>query len=148
MKKLDILVVRFAPFVLYVLFGIDLLLANLGIDISVSYYIHSQSALYAFFLLLISLSNRKYHCVWNRAMYAFLIIIPLFNFADALFNLIPVVETYLAIVNIAYASTAIITAYLAIRHFVQMTMRKYYARIRQQSNADNERGGTSPQVRN
>lgn len=30
MKGLDVFIVRFAPFVLYILFGLDLLLANLG----------------------------------------------------------------------------------------------------------------------
>ena len=124
MKGLDILIVRLAPFVLYLLFGLDLLLANLGIDISLTYYLHSQSTLYALCLFFISLSNKRYHCIWNRAMYLFLIIVPVFNYLDARFELIPVVETYITIVASAFGLTAIITAYLAIKHFVTMSKKR------------------------
>lgn len=129
MKKADVFIIRFLPFLLFLQVGVTIVLANKGIGDYPFNLLHSNSAIYALALFLISLSNRKYHCVWNRAMYAFLIIIPIFNFLDGLLNLIPEIEVYLLIVHIAYASTAIITAYLAIRHFVQMTMRKYYARI-------------------
>lgn len=124
MKGLDVLIVRFAPFILYLLFGLDLLLANLGIDISLTYYLHSQSALYALCFFFVSLSNKRYHCIWNRAMYLFLILVPIFNYLDARFNLIPVVETYITIVASAFGLTALITAYLAIRHFVQISKRR------------------------
>lgn len=124
MKGLDVLIVRLAPFVLYLLFGLDLLLANLGIDISLTYYLHSQSTLYVLCLFFISLSNKRYHCIWNRAMYLFLIIVPVFNYLDARFELIPVVETYITIVASAFGLTALITAYLAIRHFVQISKRR------------------------
>lgn len=129
MKKLDILVIRFLPFVLYVWFGVILLCIGNGIDVSIIYELHGNSAIYALSLFLISLSNRKYHCVWNRAMYVFLIFIPLLNFIDATFDFIPTMNAYITIIRVIYILTAIITAYLAIRHFVQMTMRKYYARI-------------------
>lgn len=128
MKGIDVLVVRFAPFVLYVLFGVDLICANSGIDISITYYLHSQSILYALFMFLISLSNSKYHCVWNRAMYVFLVIVPVFNYLDARLNLIPVIETYLNIVNALYGVTAIITAVLAIRHFIILSIKRHNAR--------------------
>lgn len=124
MKGLDVFIVRFAPFVLYILFGLDLLLANLGIDISLTYFLHSQSVIYALCLFFISLSNNRYHCVYNRAMYVFLVIVPIFNYLDAKFNLVPVVETYITIVASAFGLTAIITAYLAIRHFIQMSKRR------------------------
>lgn len=124
MKGLDILIVRLAPFVLYLLFGIYLLLANLGIDVSLTYFLHSQSAIYALFLFIISLSNKRYHCIWNRAMYLFLVIVPIFNYLDAKLDLIPVVETYITVVASAFGLTALITAYLAIRHFVQASKRR------------------------
>ena len=57
-------------------------------------------------------------------MYAFLIFIPIFNFADAVFNLFPEVETYFIIIYTTYGLTALITAYLAIRHFIQMSKRR------------------------
>lgn len=124
MKGFDVLIIRFIPFILYVLFGLDLLLANLGIDITLSYYLHSQSVLYALCLFFISLSNKRYHCIWNRAMYLFLIFVPIFNYLDAKFDLIPVVETYIIIVSVAFGLTALITAYLAIKHFVTISKRR------------------------
>lgn len=124
MKGFDVLIIRFIPFIVYVLFGLDLLLANLGIDITLSYYLHSQSVLYSHCLFFISLSNKRYHCIWNRAMYLFLIFVPIFNYLDAKFNLIPVVETYIIIVSIAFGLTALITAYLAIKHFITMSKRR------------------------
>lgn len=131
MKKLDILVIRFLPFVLYVWFGVVLLCVGNGVDVSIIYELHGNSAIYALSLFLISLSNRKYHCIWNRAMYVFLISIPLLNFTDALFDFIPTMNAYITIIRVIYILTAIITTYLAIRHFIQMTMKRYYARIRQ-----------------
>jgi hypothetical protein len=57
-------------------------------------------------------------------MYLFLIIVPIFNYLDARFDLIPVVEAYIAIVTSAFGLTALITAYLAIKHFVQVSKRR------------------------
>lgn len=124
MKGLDVLFVRFLPFVLFIQVGITIIFAWNGVDDYPFNLLHSNSAIYALVLLLISLSNKKYHCVWNRAMYAFLIFIPIFNFLDAIFNLIPDAETYLFVVHTIYGLTALITAYLAIRHFVQMSKRR------------------------
>lgn len=124
MKKLDIFLVRFLPFVLYIQIGITIVRACNGIDDYPFNLLHSNSAIYAIVLFLISLSNRKYHCVWNRAMYAFLIFIPIFNFVDATFNLFPEIKTYFIIIYTTYFLTALITAYLAIRHFIQGVKRK------------------------
>lgn len=148
MKKWDILVVRFLPFLLFVIFGLNIIFSFFGGYGLVPYEIHGNSSLYALGLFIISLSNKKYHCVWNRAMYLFLIIVPLFNYLEATLCLLPTWDAYVYVVSTAYILTAIATAYLAIRHFIQMTMKRYYARIRKQSNADNERGDTNPQVRN
>jgi hypothetical protein len=57
-------------------------------------------------------------------MYLFLIIVPIFNYLDARFDLIPVVETYITIVSSAFGLTALITAFLAIRHFIQISKRR------------------------
>lgn len=130
MKKADVFIVRFLPFLLFLQVGVTIILANKGIGDYPFNLLHSNSAIYALALFLISLSNRKYHCSWNRAMYAFLIIIPVFNFLDGLLNLIPEVEIYLLVVHIAYALTAIVTAYLAIRHFVKTIINRYYARTK------------------
>lgn len=124
MKGLDILLVRFLPFVLFIQVGITIINAFNGIDDYPFNLLHSNSAIYAIVLFLISLSNKKYHCVWNRAMYAFLIFIPIFNFTDAVFNLFPEVETYFIIIYTTYGLTALITAHLAIRHFVQISKRR------------------------
>lgn len=124
MKGLDIILVRFLPFVLFIHVGITIINAFNGIDDYPFNLLHSNSAIYAIVLFLISLSNKKYHCVWNRAMYAFLIFIPIFNFFDAVFNIFPEVETYFIIIYTTYGLTALITAYLAIKHFVTMSKRR------------------------
>lgn len=143
MAKIDVLVVRFLPFALYVLFGVILFCIGNGWDITIIYELHGNSALYAFALFLISLSNKKYHCIWNRAMYVFLIAIPTFNFLDAIFNIVPMVDAYITIIRIAYIITAIITTCLAIRHFLQSSIRKYYARRKYNTNTDNARSHSS-----
>lgn len=124
MKGLDILLVRFLPFVLFIQVGITIINACNGVDDYPFNLLHSNSAIYAFVLFLISLANKRYHCIWNRAMYAFLIAVPIFNYLDAVFNLVPDVEVYLLIIHIAYGATSLITAYLAIRHFVQISKRR------------------------
>lgn len=124
MKGLDVFIVRFLPFVLFIIFGLDLYCAYNFIDITDAYYLHSNSSIYALGLFFISLSNKRYHCIWNRAMYLFLIIAPIFNYLDATFNLVPIVDTYLTIIAWSFGLTAIITAYLAIRHFIQMSKRR------------------------
>lgn len=124
MKGLDILIVRFLPFVLFIQVGVTILRACNGIDDYPFNLLHSNSAIYAIALFLISLSNKKYHCVWNRAMYAFLIFTPTFNYLDAVFGLFQEVDTYFIVIYTTYSLTAFITAYLAIRHFVKITKRK------------------------
>lgn len=63
MKGLDIFLVRFLPFVLYIQVGITILRALNGIDDYPFNLLHSNSAIYATVLFLISLSNKRYHCV-------------------------------------------------------------------------------------
>lgn len=125
MKGLDVLLIRFLPFVLFIQVGITIINAFNGVDDYPFNLLHSNSAIYATVLFLISLANKRYHCVWNRAMYAFLIFIPIFNFLDGVFNLFPEIDTYFIIIYTSYGLTALITAYLAIRHFIQMSKRRF-----------------------
>lgn len=124
MKGLDVFVVRFLPFILFTLFITILICLCNGIDVGYFKYIHSNSAIYATSLFLISLANKRYHCVWNRAMYLFLIVIPIINYLDAKFNLFPTNEAHVLFIVIATILTALTTAYLAIKHFVTISKRK------------------------
>lgn len=124
MKGLDVFIVRFLPFILFVIFGINLHCAYNFIDITITYELHGNSFIYALALFIISLSNKKYHCIWNRAMYLFLIVVPIFNFLDAIFVFFEDIDTYIEIIYWTFGITALITAYLAIKHFVTMSKRR------------------------
>ena len=124
MKRIDILLVRFLPFILFVIFGINMCGCYCGFDMTLSYELHGNSALYAIALFLISLSNKIYHCVWNRAMYMFLVIIPILNFLDSAFYFIPSDRVYMSIILVSYSLVAITTSILAIRHFIQVSKRR------------------------
>lgn len=124
MKGLDIFIVRFLPFVLFVIFGVNVLCAYHGYDLSDSYNLHGNSALYASSLFIISLCNKKYHCKWNRAMYLYLIIIPIFNYLDCKLDFVESTECYLMILNVSYLITAAYTAFMAINHLVQASKRR------------------------
>lgn len=124
MKGLDVLVVRFLPFLLYVIVGINTICCFCGVDVTLSYELHGNSALYAIGFFLISLANSRYHCIWNRAMYLFLVLLPIINFVDSAFYIFPTDTSYMLTVVIFYVLTAFITAYLAIRHFVQISKRR------------------------
>lgn len=124
MKGIYILIIRLLLFFLYVVTGINAICCYCGIDMTLSYELHGNSDIYALSLLLISLANKHYHCVWNRAMYAFLIFVPMVNFVDSAFCVFPTDRAYMLVVVISYILTAIITAHLAIRHFIQMSKRR------------------------
>lgn len=125
MKGLDILIVRLLPFVLFIIFGINLTCVWIGIDITILYELHGNSILYALGLFLISLANNKYHCIWNRGMYLFLIIVPLINFADKTLDFIPIANFSLLTISIAYGITILYTSFMAIRHFIQLSIKRY-----------------------
>ena len=108
MNKLDVVIVRLLPFVLYVIMGIYVTRAMLGIEINEFLLLHGNSAIYATALYIISLSNKRYHCKWNRAMYIFLIIVPIINYVDARWCIIP---------DELYIGIALWTATMAVRHF-------------------------------
>ena len=124
MKGLDILIVRFLPFVLFILFGINLLCLWKHIDIFNLYELHGNSALYASAMFAISFCNKRYHCKWNRAMYVFLIVIPIINFLDSTFVIIPTERVYLIVIHTIYVTVAIYTLFMAIRHFIQQSIKR------------------------
>lgn len=124
MKGWDIFIVRFLPFVLYIIFVLNVIYACNGYEPFISYELHGNSAFYPLGLFLISLANKRYHCVWNRAMYVFLIFVPTFNYLESTFVLFEEYESYLWFMVINTILTALITAYLAIRHFVQASKRR------------------------
>lgn len=124
MKGLDVLVVRLLPFLLYIIVGVNTICCYCGVDVTLSYELHGNSALYAIGFFFVSLANSRYHCIWNRAMYLFLIALPVINFVDSAFYIFPTDTSYMLTMLILYILTAIITAFLAIRHFVQMSKRR------------------------
>lgn len=124
MKGIDILVVRFLPFLLYIIVGINTVCCYFGIDVTLSYELHGNSVLYAIGFFLVSLANNRYHCVWNRAMYLFLMALPFINFIDFAFYIFPTDTAYMLTMLVLYILTAIITTFLAIRHFIQMSKRR------------------------
>lgn len=117
MNKIDVVIVRFLPFVLYILIGVCTTLIICGKDIGEFYLIHGNSAIYAAAMFIISLSNRRYHCKWNRAMYLFLIVVPIINYVDARWCIIPDERVYIIVFNTAYIGVALWTAIMAVRHF-------------------------------
>lgn len=123
MKKWDIFIVRFLPFVLYIIFVMNVVLVCSDHEPFISYELHGNSAIYALAFFVVSLMNKRYHCVWNRAMYAFLVFVPTMNYIDEKFAVFGEYEVYLWVMAISSILTAITTAYLAIRHFVQISKR-------------------------
>lgn len=117
MNKIDVVIVRFLPFVLYILIGVCTTLIICGKDIGEFYLIHGNSAIYATAMYIISLSNRRYHCKWNRAMYLFLIVVPIINYVDARWCIIPDERVYIIVFNTTYIGVALWTAIMAVRHF-------------------------------
>lgn len=124
MKGLDVFIVRFLPFILFIVYGLNVWCACADREPFLSYELHGNSILYALSLFLISLANKRYHCIWNRAMYVFLIAVPLFNYIDSVFYIIPTEVAYILAIQISYGLTALVTAYLAIKHFVTMSKRR------------------------
>lgn len=124
MKGFDVFVVRFLPFIVYLIVCVQIINCWLGIDYYPFNLLHSNSAIYAGAFFLISLANKRYHCVWNRAMYIFLIVVPIFNYLDGHFVFFEDVIAYLWVISSISILTALITAYLAIRHFVQASKRR------------------------
>lgn len=137
MKNLDVLVVRFLPFVVFAIIGVDIVFLIKGIDITDLYYLHSNSMLYASGLYAISYSNKRFHCRHNRYMLLFLIFTPIINYLEAKFFIFPSEQIYLSFVISLYATTMVITSYLAIDHF------RLAIKRRKLNNKENGSGSTN-----
>jgi NADH:ubiquinone oxidoreductase subunit 3 (subunit A) len=117
MRNLDVLVVRFLPFVIFAIIGNEIVCSLLLIELDEFYLLHGNSAIYASGLYAISYSNKRFHCRYNRYMLLFLIFTPLINYLEAKFFIFPSEHFYLSFVISLYATTMVITSYLAIDHF-------------------------------
>ena len=139
MKNLDVFVVRFLPFVVFSIIGVDIVFLIQGIDITDLYYLHSNSMLYASGLYAISYSNKRFHCRYNRYMLLFLIFTPIINYLEAKFFIFPSEQFYLSFVISLYATTMVITSYLAIEHFrLAIKRRKLNDKLKGSSNTNFE----------
>lgn len=125
MRGLDIFVLRFLPIIVFINMGVVTMAAWNGVLLSGNKFFLGNSFIYALALFLISLSNPKYHCVWNRAMYVELMIVPLINFADAKWCIFPDAVLMLAVLSSTWVIAFIATIVLAIRHFVKIRLKKY-----------------------
>lgn len=117
LRGYDVLIVRLLPFILFIDLGRIIYNSWNGIDTPHYHYFHSNSAIYASALFLISLANQHYHCVWNRAMYLVLICVPIINYLYMKFQFLHNSGNILMIITILWVSTALFTAYKAIQHF-------------------------------
>ena len=124
MKGIDIAIVRHLPFLLYIIIGVQICRCWMGLDYYPFNLLHSNSAIFASALFFISLANKRYHCIYNRAMYVFLIATPIFNYLDAKIGLFDSVDVYLSCIIGAYLATLFITAFLAVKHFVDIRIRR------------------------
>lgn len=121
-RGIEVFIVRVLPFILYLWSFFVVVLECLGVELDV-HALHGNSAIYALSLFLISLSDSKYHCVWNRAMYILLILLPVGNYITTKIENINV-TIYSWGVLTSFLVTAIATAYLAINHFIKVNKKK------------------------
>lgn len=125
MRKVDIAIVRFLPIIFFITIAILLIFSWNGIVFCAINNIFGNSFIYSLSLFLISLSNPKYHCIWNRAMYVELMIVPLINFADAKWCIFPDAVSMLAVLTSTWMIAFIVTIILAVRHFIKPRKEKY-----------------------
>lgn len=117
-------IVRFLPLVLFLVLGDVLADSWRGISQYPFNLLHSNSVFYALALFFVSLADRKYHCVWNRVMYAELAVFPLINYIDAKTGLFPDVRTLLAVLTATWVVAAAATVFLAAGHFVLVSRKR------------------------
>lgn len=124
MKKLDVFLVRYLPIVMLVYIGLTVIYAWNGITMPCSVYLFSNSFIYSLVLFTVSLADRKYHCVWNRAMYLEMMVVPAINYADSKFGIFQTAEGLLMALSITLVLTIVVTIYLAIRHFITVSRKR------------------------
>lgn len=118
MKNLDVLIVRLLPIILYFQIGYVVYNCWDGISTYPFNLFHSNSFPFSISLFIISLSNKKYHCIWNRALYIELSIIPLVNYIGAKYDIFNT-EIRLYIVTYTLLIAGLITIILAVYHFIK-----------------------------
>lgn len=128
MKKIDVFLVRFVPIVMLIYIGVSLLYAWNGIALKYGSYIFSNSFVYSLVMFFISLADKKYHCIWNRAMYIEMMLVPLLNYAQARFHIFPVVEGFLVTLTVTWFVTVFVTVVLAVRHFLNPRIKRQVKR--------------------
>lgn len=124
MKKFDVFLVRYLPIAMIVYIGLTLIYAWNGIRMPFSVYIFSNSFIYSFVLFFVSLADKKYHCIWNRAMYIEMMVVPVINYADSRFTIFPTAEGLLMTLSITMILTLIATLVLAVLHFVRPRIKR------------------------
>ena len=75
-------------------------------------------------MYVVSLSNKKYHCVYNRLMYIVLILTPVINFLDYEFEIFEPTNSQYVFMLYMYLVVLAITAFLAVKHFAQAIKRR------------------------
>lgn len=124
-KKLAVFIVRFLPLLLFIIVGVVTYQNKNGISIYPFNLLHSNSAIYALAIFIVSLCDNKYHCIWNRAMYIELFIIPIINYINGKYFIIQDLILYYDFILKTYYITIGITIFLAIRHFILKRKNRY-----------------------
>lgn len=137
MRNLDVLVVRFLPFIIFAIIGNEIVCSFLLIELDEFHLLHGNSSIYASGLYAISYSNKRFHCRYNRYMLLFLIFTPIINYLEAKFFIFPSEHFYLSFVISLYVTTMVITSYLAIDHF------RLAVKRRKLNNKENGSGSTN-----
>ena len=137
MRNLDVLVVRFLPFIIFAIIGNEIVCSFLLIELDAFHLLHGNSAIYASGFYAISYSNKRFHCKYNRYMLLFIIFTPIINYLEAKFFIFPSEQFYLSFVISLYATTMVITSYLAIDHF------RLAIKRRKLNNKENGSGSTN-----
>lgn len=125
MKKIDVFFVRFFPIIMLIYIGINILYAWHGIIFTDIDFIFANSFIYSFVLFFVSLADKKYHCIWNRAMYVEMMVVPLINYTDSKFEIFSTAEGLLITLSVTWIATLLATIFLAVRHFVRPRIKKF-----------------------
>lgn len=117
MKSIDVYIVRYVPVLMFIYSGIDIFLANIGRITSGVFLSFGHNFLYAASLFIISLSNSRYHCSWNRGLYGFLIATPFINYADSKAGIFATTEEYLSFFTLFYLTSLFATLSMSLIHY-------------------------------
>lgn len=128
MKKFDVFLVRYIPIAMLIYIGVNIICAWEGIMFTDADFIFANSFIYSFVLFFVSLADRKYHCVWNRAMYVEMMLVPLINYADGKFTIFPTAEGLLITLSVTWILTLVATVFLAVRHFLRPRFKRFRKR--------------------